>query len=185
MHEYGHLHEYVSNEYLRGSELLSEFASIYFEIKTVEFLINCGFQKEIVDLVESFRTDSNLKHAVYLYPILGNNKGIDDTNYFDNLFPKQVKSYIQKVIYDLTKDSDTIHNLNCESTSIADGIKYFFCTFLATYAANNFESEEVLSIIESSILDDENIHNILKLLGIIKEKSSAKKNKVKINKPTK
>ena len=187
MHEYGHLHEYRMNKESYEESLLSEFFSIYIELKSIEFIVNCeGYQKEIIDLVESFRTDGNLKYAAILYPLLINNKELskneDDISYFDNLYPEHVKSYMLNTIFNLTCELGTkgFFNIYTASSSISNGIKYFLSTYLATYAVNNLTTEEVLSIIKNNDLKEKNIYEVLEMFGINLEELSSKESKVKL-----
>ena len=183
MHEYGHLHEFLLDKKLYKKNILSEFISIYFELKTVEFLVNCGCEKEVMNLVESFRIDSNLKYALILYPLLINNndKEINGTSYFENLYPEHIKSYALNTIYDFTNESDreAMFNIYTSTSNIIDGIEYLFGSFLADYAVNNLKSEEVLSIINNN-LNEKNIYDVLRLFSINIEELNSKESKIKI-----
>ena len=165
VHEFAH-YNYDEKDYniRENNRILSEYPSIYYEMKAMQYLIKQGYSKEEVISAQSFRTINNNHNIRKASPSLKylsmiNNKDEDTaikevTNYIDYLVEENLKEIIidnkDANIEELKKQLKV--DVSCiflePSGDIMKHIKYLIGTYLATFSIGYVKNENVLPVLE-------------------------------------
>lgn len=199
MHEFGHLcYTFIDKKNLTKNVLFSEYPSIYFELKTAEYLVKKGYEKDKVDLARFFRLYGNVNGILYMIPTLMGvymNRGKAPEDY--NL--ENVSTFINK-LSEITPDSLTQYGLSEEqinemiistkleqsyrllssSSSIIDEIKYLIGSYLSEYSIENLSNEQVFDNLHKIRFDNVGMNEVLEMHGIDPKQHGFKKVNMKI-----
>ena len=165
VHEFAH-YNYDEKDYdiCENNRILSEYPSIYYEMKTMQYLIKQGYSKEEVISAQNFRTVNNndiirkvLPSLKYLSMV--NNKDEDTaikevTNHIDYVVEETLKDIIidnkDANIEELKKQLKVeVSYIFLEpSGDIMKHIKYLIGTYLATFSIGYVKNENVLPVLE-------------------------------------
>jgi hypothetical protein len=184
IHEFGHMHYYLSGDKdINVNPLFEEYVSIYFELKANEFLVKKGYPEELVRLAESIRTTNNIDNILYLTPLLHTvyiNKGLEKENYdlspindlincYDKPDPNMLEFGMSeeeiKEMLDSIK-TESKHNLIGANNDIIVTASYIVGTYLAEHSIKNLKHEKVLDILEKIRNKGNSIYRIIKMTGI-------------------
>ena len=200
MHEFGHLWYYgIENDINNSNSIFSEFPSIYFELKAVEFLKNRGYTEEEVDASESFRREHDFIISPFIsVTILGifNNIGKDEKdydvgriiNFLDNKIEEsdgeKLGGYNDYIIDAYNKLQPYRKRLFLTAEPIiTEPIKYLLGSYLAEHSINNLDHEEIMESMKKIKQEDCDLYSAFKILGLDPEEFGFKKTKeTKVNK---
>ena len=185
MHELGHLYyTFINRGEKIPNELFDEVPSIYFELKTLEFLKTKGYSEKELLLISNLRTQSNIGFLLCVSPILlGLYRNKD--NKPEDYDPCDVKNLIDKVkttdpnelqklgyTEEEAKEiiNDAILNQCCRmlspTTDVIRTSMYLVGTYLAEHSIENLNHEDVLEILNKIRSNPYNVAEILKMFGI-------------------
>lgn len=183
VHEFGHLH-YDRLDNINGVNLgiLAEYPSIYYELKTAEYLRNHGYTRKEVEYTKYFRTSSNITNVSSLFPTL--------VSVYTNM-DKDKEDYDVSIIKDAFKNCDeTVRELSDRYPDLpveeqqewmnqmrmnyqrimlrpADGevhvLLYIIGTFFAEDAIDNLKHEDILRILDTIKLNKTNLYDLIKM----------------------
>lgn len=165
VHEFAH-YNYDEKDYdiCENNRILSEYPSIYYEMKTMQYLIKQGYSKEEVIRAQNFRTVNNNDIICEVLPSLKylsmvNNKDESTaikevTNHVDYVVEETLKNIIidnkDANIEELKKQLKV--DVSCifleSSGNIMKSIKYLIGTYLATFSIGYVKNEDVLPVLE-------------------------------------
>ena len=175
LHELGHYFYRTTIE----NKLLSEYPSIYFEKKALEYLAKIGYDTAIVEEIKKDRIISNRKALDYFMPSLyciecntdiGEYHIEEVKKFADGHKVKAPNAIIEKYVLDKDNKNSTkdklisrIGTLNRVSDDI-NHLKYFIGDYLATYSINNLPHEEVLRILEDIQLNERSLKEVFDMI---------------------
>ena len=190
VHELGHHHHFLmTTENYYPNPLFIEYPSIYFELKTAEFLIGKGYSKEEMEVIKSYRTLNNEGNYTYISLVLSgvyDNKDRERDNFDLSRLHQainKIKTMDQKVnisefykkvdlseeetrkMIDRIKKGKT-YQLFIDNTNIIDTIKYLVGTYLAEFSINKYKHEDVLSILKDIMVEKRSVYSILENIGL-------------------
>lgn len=196
VHEFSHLH-YITLDLdnTNNNRLFDEYFSIYYELKTAEFLEKKGYSKEIITFTKNFRTQNNLLSIPYLQSIfctsyINMGKNIEDydlsnvksiANAFENINEEDILKGIPEVSIEQLKSTIEMMkqqmkmNMLQPANDLIVVLKYTIGTFLAEHSINNLKHEDVLEILEDIRLNKRNLSEVLKMHGINPKTSNIEK----------
>ena len=190
VHELGHYHYFLMTKGKNfPNPLFTEYPSIYFELKTAEFLIEKGYSKYEMDIIKDNRALGNEMNNTYIFLVLSgvyDNKNrerddfdlsrlhqeIDSIKTMDcdidisefsekiGLSEEKTKTMIDKI------KKEKIYKLFVKSENMIDTIKYLVGTYLAEYSLNKLKHEDVLATLEDIMVEKNSAYNILEKVGL-------------------
>ena len=185
LHELGHLHyAFIDKEKRHPNILFDEYPSIYFELKTAEFLKQKGYTDKEISLAKYFRTCNNLNDLIYLFPTLVglyNNRDKEVKDYdisnikylvdrIDKLDPAsfEAQGYTKEEAEETIKQTKLgqCYMLISPSETTLFSSLYLIGTFFSEYALKNMQHEDVLDILQKIRLNPNSIYNIIKMHGL-------------------
>ena len=190
VHELGHYHHFImTNEKSYLNPLFREYPSIYFELKTAEFLIKKGYSKEEIEIIKSYRTLNNEGNNSCLLLVLSgiyDNKNNERDNYDLSRLHQTINniktmdrdidiSEFAKKAYmseEETKNKidrikkEKIYNLFISTAIGTEPIVYLIGTYLAEFSMNSLKHEDVLATLKDIMVEKNSAYNILKKVGL-------------------
>ena len=190
VHELGHHHHFsMTTENYYPNPLFIEYPSIYFELKTAEFLIGKGYSKEEMEVIKSYRTLNNEGNNSYIFLVLSGvydnkdrerdnfdlsrlHKAIDNIKTMDRdidvsefskkieLSEEETKNRIDRI------KKEKIYQLFIDNKNITETIKYLVGTYLAEFSINRHKHEDVLSILKDIMVEKRSVYSILENIGL-------------------
>ena len=207
VHEFSHLHYMtLDHDKTNNSRLFDEYFSIYYELKTAEFLEKKGYSKEIINFTKSFRAQNNSSAIPYLYTIFisytNMGKNIEDydlsnakflANHYNNLNEEEMLKKMRQLSVGTSEEElknmlkimimQTKMSMLKPADDLIGVLKYTIGTFFAEYSINNLKHEDVLKILQDIKLNDKSLSEVLKMHGISSKKpdtgNQAENNKIK------
>lgn len=199
-HELGHMHYRINNNH-RGNELFDEYPSIYYELKTAEFLKTVGYSEDDVNNAMVFRLNNNISNLASLIPIMQSvhtniDKDVEDYDLsaFNNMIDKFERglniSFLRQVCTEdeIEQLEEQLMTLKCSiiksTTNLLYRLKYVVGTFFSKDAINNLKHEDALKILEDITSNEYSLSDAFRIQGIIPndgelEKQVQDKQKVK------
>ena len=174
VHEFAHYHYSKDN----SLGILSEYPSIYYELKTSEYLIKKGYSLEEIKKANSFRLINNIdiitKSFPQLYSIVNNmDKDIEDydDNFFNRIDEEKFKVQLQQQFPKATKeDIDTLKEVAISNykiqllvpiTNDMAAFKYIVGSYFANDAIDFLEHEETLKILDRIKTESPSIEEVI------------------------
>ncbi len=180
VHEFAHLH--YSKSKRRGNELFTEYPSIYYEKQAAEYLKKVGYSDSDIEYTTLFRDNANTLELLYIVPSMysaNKNMDKDKKDYDLSLIKKILDSTKMETIENIDKEEQEYYkqqalttikmNLLMPITNADRLLIYMVGTFFAEYAMDNLKHEDVLSILDSITTKNYNLHDVLKMHGIVPE----------------
>ena len=205
VHEFAHLHyAMIDIKKKENIGIFKEYPSIYYELKTAEYLCSKGYSEEEVESAEMFRLIDNYEIGEYLpseLTCIYENKNKDKNNYdlswlkflSDNdeflenrlkeIYSKLSEDEIEAMIEDIKEQSKLRMLLPFEDTWKT--VPYIIGTFFAQDAILYYTNEEVLEILDEIQLNEHDLYDVLKMhdfepesIGMTKEEKDKANQKV-------
>lgn len=199
VHEFGHLH-YMNKNNQDKNTLFDEYPSIYFELKTAEYLSTVGYSEENIYYTTLFRSYSNTYNITYLVPIIVSaniNMGKEKEDYDLGPIKRMVDMYDERIdtsYLETICTKEEIEELTAQleaqamqikwlmlkqETNLSEILQYIVGTYLAEDAINNIEHEDVLEILDTITQGEHSLNDVLKIQGLIPSSNQEDKPKQK------
>lgn len=185
IHEFGHYHYEIKNLSVeQHNEILSECPSIYYELKTLEFLETMGYSKKEISAVRKTRLENNMLIAPLTLPNIyclcqNANKKHEECksepikeyidyfidNYIDDNIVKDTTFFER--LGEITMDNKKIFSMYVSilpKKEIMDRLKYIIGTYFSEYAIANLEHKKTLKILnkmKTTMLTLDEVQNML------------------------
>ena len=185
MHELGHLYyTFIDRGEKSPNELFDEVPSIYFELKTLEFLKTKGYSENELMLISNSRTYSNIDFLLSVSPILrglyrNKDNKLEDYDIYDVkhlIDSAQASDPAELQRIGLTREeAEEVINVavlkQCyrmlgPATNVIRSSMYLVGTYLAEHSIENLKHEDVLEILNKIRSNPYNVAEILKMFGI-------------------
>lgn len=182
VHEFSHYNYRNKEGIFEHNELLSEYPSIYYEMKTQEYLKKIGYTTEEINNANSFRAINNNNIINHITPnLIALNIAISEVDVYSAIekiityIDKEVKECIESIPEEVKKDrEEELQNeirtaISCmvleDSIEIMEEVKYIIGIFLADFSIRNVEHEDVLRVLEQINTTSMSIEEAYKMLN--------------------
>lgn len=196
LHEFGHYHYRTNNLSVKNhNEIFSECPSIYYELKTLEFLETMGYSKKEILAIKKMRLENNVLIIMLTLPNIyclcqNTNKAPEECE------SEQIKEYINYFIDnyiddnivkdttffdragEITRDNKKVFSMYVSiltKEEIINCLAYIIGTYFSEYAIANLEHKKVLKILnkmKTTKLTLEEVQDMLYSNTSSKEKNS-------------
>ncbi len=183
VHELAHLHYAMLDiKKKKNIGIFEEYPSIYYELKTAEYLCSIGYSEEEVKNAEMFRLINNYDIGEYL-PLelfcIYENKDIDKNHYDLSWLKTSLND--DKSLESCLKEAyanSSVEEINAMMEEFKMGLKlkrlmplkdvwndirYIIGTFFAQDAIEYYTNEEVLEILEEIQLNEHDLYDVLEM----------------------
>ncbi len=172
VHEFAHYH--YSKDHSLG--ILSEYPSIYYELKTSEYLLKKGYSVEEIKNANTFRLINNIdiltKSIPQLYAIVDNmDKDNYDISFIKKIDETGLKSQLQQQFPQASEEEiNTLHEIAIYNykiqmldpiTNNMVAFKYIVGSYFAYDAINYLKHEEVLDILDKIKMESPSIRDVI------------------------